>query len=146
VHRQTRVGFQPVNASPAETKDESTLRRWARALKQQSLVVYHAARDPRTPWPVRLLAVAVAAYAFSPIDLIPDFIPVLGYLDDLVLVPLGVWLVVRWLPVDVMETAKAKARDTAQRPTSRGMVAVIVVVWIAAAGALAWWGWRTFAK
>ena len=70
----------------------SRLRRWARALRQQSLVVYFAARDPRTPWPTRLLALGVAAYAASPIDLIPDFIPVIGYLDDLFIVPLGVAL------------------------------------------------------
>ncbi len=121
---------------------ESTLRRWARALEEQSLVVYYAARDPRTPWPVRLLALAVAAYALSPIDLIPDFIPVLGLLDDLVLLPLGVALVVRWVPAEVMAEAKAKARETAQRPTSRGMAVVIVAVWIVLAVALGVWGWR----
>ena len=126
-------------------RDESTLRRWARALKEQALVVYYAARDPRTPWPVRLLALAVAAYALSPIDLIPDFIPVLGYLDDVILLPLGVALVVRWLPAEVMELARAKARATAQRPTSRAMAAVIVVVWIVLAAALSWWAWRAFA-
>jgi uncharacterized membrane protein YkvA (DUF1232 family) len=129
----------------AEVSRESTLRRWARSLKEQSLIVYYAARDPRTPWPVRLLALAVAAYALSPIDLIPDFIPVLGYLDDLILIPLGVTLVVRWVPAEVMVDAKAKARATAQRPTSRGMAFVIVVVWIALAAALAWWAWRKFA-
>ena len=129
----------------APRRDESTLRRWARALKEQALVVYYAARDPRTPWPVRLLALAVAAYALSPIDLIPDFIPVLGYLDDVILLPLGVALVVRWLPAEVMELARAKARATAQRPTSRAMAAVIVVVWIVLAAALSWWAWRAFA-
>ena len=64
-------------------------------LKRQALTVYFAARDPRTPLPVRLLALGIAAYAFSPIDLIPDFIPVLGYLDDLILIPLGIALVVK---------------------------------------------------
>ena len=108
-------------------------------------MVYYAARDPRTPWPVRLLALAVAAYAFSPIDLIPDFIPVLGYLDDLVLLPLGVALVVRWVPAEVMADARAKARETVQRPASRGMAVVIVVVWIGLAAALGWWAWRLFA-
>jgi uncharacterized membrane protein YkvA (DUF1232 family) len=135
-----------MNAPLADAREASTLRRWARALKQQALVVYYAARDPRTPWPVRLLAIAVAAYAFSPIDLIPDFIPVLGYLDDLVLIPLGVALVVRWVPADVMADAKAKAHATAQRPTSRGMAAVIVVVWIVLAVALGGWCWRAFGK
>ena len=133
-------------STPAPTANgESTLRRWARAFKEQSLVVYYAARDPRTPWPVRLLALAVAAYAFSPIDLIPDFIPVLGYLDDLVLLPLGVALVVRWVPAEVMGDAKAKARETVQRPASRGMAFVIVVVWLGLAAALGWWAWRLFA-
>jgi uncharacterized membrane protein YkvA (DUF1232 family) len=127
-----------------DPREPSTLRRWARTLKEQSLVVYYAARDPRTPWPVRLLALAVAAYAFSPIDLIPDFIPVLGYLDDLVLIPLGVALVVRWMPAEVMADAKAKARDTAQRPANKGMAVVIVVIWIVLAITLGWWAWRTF--
>jgi uncharacterized membrane protein YkvA (DUF1232 family) len=128
----------------APRRSESTLRRWARSLKQQSLIVYYAARDPRTPWPVRMLALAVAAYALSPIDLIPDFIPVLGYLDDLILIPLGVALVVRWVPEAVMVDARAKAHATAQKPTSRGMAVVIVVVWIVMAAALGWWAWRTF--
>jgi uncharacterized membrane protein YkvA (DUF1232 family) len=128
----------------AGTSEVSTLRRWARALKQQALVVYYAARDPRTPWPVRLFALAVAAYAFSPIDLIPDFIPVLGYVDDLILIPLGVALVVRWVPADVMADAKAKAHDTARRPTSRGMAVVIVAVWIALTVALGAWAWKVF--
>jgi uncharacterized membrane protein YkvA (DUF1232 family) len=133
-----------MNAPSADVREASTLRRWARSLKQQALIVYYAARDPRTPWPVRLLALAVAAYAFSPIDLIPDFIPVLGYLDDLILIPLGVALVVRWVPADVMADAKAKAHATAQRPTSRGMAVLIVALWLALAAALAWWGWRAF--
>jgi uncharacterized membrane protein YkvA (DUF1232 family) len=130
-----------VSAAPQEA---SALRRWARALKEQALVVYFAARDPRTPWPVRALALAVAAYAFSPIDLIPDFIPVLGYFDDLVLVPLGVALVVRWVPAEVMDDAKVKARDTARRPTSRAMAVAIVAAWILVAAAVGMWGWRAW--
>ncbi|MGH8028626.1 MAG: YkvA family protein [Arenimonas sp.] len=127
-----------------DAREPSTLRRWARSLKEQSLIVYYAARDPRTPWPVRLFALAVAAYALSPIDLIPDFIPVLGYLDDLILIPLGVALVVRWVPANVLVDAKARARDTVQRPTSRGMAVAIVVLWIAMAIALGTWGWRAW--
>lgn len=120
----------------------TALRGWARTLKQQALVVYFAARDARTPWPVRLLALAVAAYALSPIDLIPDFIPVLGLLDDLVLVPLGVWLVLRWMPADVVRDARGQARITAERPVSRGMAAVIVAVWLLAALLVGAWAWR----
>jgi len=112
-----------------------------RALKRESLVVYYAARDPRLPWHVRLLALAVAAYALSPIDLIPDFIPVLGYLDDLVLVPLGVALVVKLTPGDVLADARERAAHAAQRPVSRVAAVVIVLVWIAAI-MLAWRGWR----
>jgi uncharacterized membrane protein YkvA (DUF1232 family) len=112
-----------------------------RALKRESLVVYYAARDPRLPWHVRLLALAIAAYALSPIDLIPDFIPVLGYLDDLVLVPLGVALVVKLTPADVLADARERAAHAARRPVSVVAAAVIVLVWIAAL-ALAWRGWR----
>ena len=112
-----------------------------RALKRESLVVYYAARDPRLPWHVRLLALAIAAYALSPIDLIPDFIPVLGYLDDLVLVPLGVALVVKLTPAVVLADARERAAHAARRPVSVVAAAVIVLVWIAAL-ALAWRGWR----
>ena len=82
----------------------SSLRRWAKDLRQYTLVAYFAARDPRTPWLARVLALLVAAYALSPIDLIPDFIPVLGYLDDLVIVPLGLLLVLRVVPDEVKES------------------------------------------
>ena len=122
----------------------SRFRRWARALKQQTLVVYFAARDPRTPWLARLLAVGVAAYALSPIDLIPDFIPVLGYLDDLLIVPLGVMLVLRMVPAEVLASSRARAEEAATRPTSRGMAVVIVAIWAMAIGAIAWWAWHTF--
>ena len=81
----------------------SRLRKWAKELKRQTLVVYFAARDPRTPWLARLLALGIAAYALSPIDLIPDFIPVVGYLDDLLIVPLGLMLVLRLLPAGVLQ-------------------------------------------
>jgi len=120
----------------------SALRAWAKTLKQQTLVVYFAARDPRTPWPVRLLALCVAAYALSPIDLIPDFIPVLGYLDDLVIVPLGLMLVLRLVPDEVMRAARAQAAIAAERPVSRAMAVAIVAIWGVAAGALGWWLWQ----
>ena len=114
-----------------------------RALKRESLVVWYAARDPRLPWPVRLLALAVAAYALSPIDLIPDFIPVLGYLDDLVLVPLGIALVVRLTPAPVLADARVRAAATAARPVSRAGAAVVIALWLLAV-ALAWVGWRNW--
>lgn len=108
-----------------------SLKQRARELKAFTLVAYYAARDPRTPVLVRLLALLVAAYALSPIDLIPDFIPVLGYLDDLILVPLGLALVVRWLPPEVLESAREQARLAGERPTSKLAAVVIGVVWLA---------------
>ena len=114
-----------------------------RALRRESLVVWYAARDPRLPWPVRLLALAVAAYALSPIDLIPDFIPVLGYLDDLVLVPLGVALVVKLTPATILADARIRAADTVRRPVSRIAAIVIVALWLMAL-LLAWMGWRSW--
>lgn len=121
----------------------SRLRKWARELKQQALVVYFAARDPRTPWLVRLLALGVAAYALSPLDLIPDFIPVLGYLDDLVIVPLGLMLVLRLLPAEVLVAARTKAGHASSKPTNLTMAVVIVAIWAIAVGALGLWVWRT---
>lgn len=120
----------------------SRLRARARELRQQTLVVYFAARDPRTPWLARLLAVGVAAYAFSPIDLIPDVIPVLGYLDDLVIVPLGLMLVLRLIPAEVLSSSRAKANELVDRPTSPVMGMFIVAIWVLAIGTLGLWMWR----
>jgi uncharacterized membrane protein YkvA (DUF1232 family) len=120
----------------------SRLRKWAMELKQQTLVVYFAARDPRTPWFARLLALGIAAYALSPIDLIPDFIPVLGYLDDLVIVPLGLMLVLRLIPADVVSSSRAKASDAVDKPTSPAMAVAIVAIWVIAVGALGVWAWQ----
>ena len=112
-----------------------------RALKRQALTVWFAARDPRLPWGLKLLALAVAAYAFSPIDLVPDFIPVLGLLDDLLLIPLGIALVVKLAPEAVMDDARAHAQVAADKPVSRVAACVIVLLWCGAAG-LAWLLWR----
>jgi uncharacterized membrane protein YkvA (DUF1232 family) len=102
----------------------------ANVLKRYTLVVYFAARDPRTPLFVRLLALLVAAYALSPIDLIPDFIPIVGLLDDLVLVPLGLALIVRLVPANVMEAARARAEAAVERPISYAAAGCIVVLWL----------------
>lgn len=110
----------------------SQLARWAAALKQQTLIVYFAARDPRTPFLVRLLALLVAAYALSPIDLIPDFIPIIGYLDDLILLPLGIALIVKLTPDDVIAAAREKATVLAEKPTSKLAAFAIVALWILA--------------
>lgn len=120
----------------------SRIHQWARGLKQQTLVVYFAARDPRTPRLARLLAFGVAAYALSPIDLVPDFIPVLGLLDDLVIVPLGLMLVLRLLPAEVLGDARARAARAADGPTSRAMAVIIVAIWVVAIGAFGLWVWH----
>jgi len=117
----------------------------ARRIKHDALTVYFAARDPRTPWHVRLLALAIAAYAMSPIDLIPDFIPVLGYLDDVILLPLGILLVIRLTPAEVIEASRLKARAVSEKPTSRVAAAAIVVVWVLSAAGFGYWLWVSWA-
>jgi uncharacterized membrane protein YkvA (DUF1232 family) len=117
------------------------VKRWARALKRDVHAIWLAARHPRTPRGAKLLALAVAAYALSPIDLIPDFIPVLGYLDDLLIVPLGILLVTRMMPPDVLAECRAAADAAGRRPRSLAGAAAIVALWLAAAALLAWWLW-----
>jgi uncharacterized membrane protein YkvA (DUF1232 family) len=114
----------------------------ARALKAQALTVWYAARDPALPWWLRLLALAIAGYAFSPIDLVPDFIPVLGLLDDLLLLPLGIALLLRLTPPAVMARAQARAAAAAQRPVGRIAAVLVVATWVVFAAACAWWFWR----
>jgi uncharacterized membrane protein YkvA (DUF1232 family) len=111
-------------------------KRWAGQLKSETHALYLAYRDPRVPLYAKLFAALVVGYAFSPIDLIPDPIPVLGYLDDLILVPLGVALAVRMIPKDVLSESRQKAREMVERgerPVSRAAAAVIVVLWLALA-------------
>ena len=120
---------------------------WAgrlRALKREALTVWCVARHPRLPWFVRVLALGVAAYAFSPIDLIPDFIPLLVLLDDLLLVPLGVWAVLKLAPADVVAEARAQAAVLADKPVSRMAAAVIALLWLAVMAAFGAWAWRRF--
>ena len=111
-------------------------RRWAGRLKSETYALYLAYRDPRVPLHAKLFVALVVGYAFSPIDLIPDSIPVLGYLDDLIVVPLGVALAVRMIPEDVLSESRQKAQEMVERgerPVSRGAAAVIVVLWLALA-------------
>jgi uncharacterized membrane protein YkvA (DUF1232 family) len=108
----------------------SSLKELTKDLKQLTLVAYYAARDPRTPAHVRVLALLIAAYALSPIDLIPDFIPILGYLDDLILLLLGLALVVRLLPKAVLASAREQAERAAGRPTSAFAAVIILVAWL----------------
>lgn len=117
----------------------ATLRQHARALKRETYALYLACRDRRTPWYARLVAVCVVAYALSPVDLIPDFVPILGYLDDLLLVPLGIALAIRLIPAEVMAESRVQAAAAPQKPTSYGGAVVIVGIWLALAGAASWW-------
>lgn len=119
----------------------STAKTWARRIKQDVLALWIAARDPRTPLTAKLIAGAVAAYALSPIDLIPDFIPVIGYLDDLVIVPLGIMLAVRLIPAPLMVEFRAIAAEHAKRPVSRVGLALVVAVWVIAVIGLLWVVW-----
>ncbi len=120
----------------------SRMKPWARRLSRDGHAIYLASRDPRVPWYAKFLAVAVAGYALSPIDLIPDFIPVVGYLDDLIIVPFGIWLVVRLIPEEIMAEYRAMASEAGQRPVSSraGMVAIISL-WIFGALTLGWIGY-----
>ena len=123
----------------------SRIKAWARRLNRDVHAIYLASRDPRMPWHAKVLAIAVAGYALSPIDLIPDFIPVLGYLDDLIIVPLGIWLVVRLIPEEIMVEYRAIADIAGQRPVSRAGMITIIVLWILAALALGWFGFQKVA-
>ena len=124
----------------------SRLKDWARNLKRNAHAIYFAARDPRTPWYARGLAAAVAAYALSPIDLIPDFIPVIGYVDDLIIVPLGLWLVVSLIPDDLMAECRTRADEAASRPGSVGGMIAIVLLWTVGAVALGWIAHRLWTR
>jgi uncharacterized membrane protein YkvA (DUF1232 family) len=112
---------------------------WARSLTRDTHAVWLAARDPRTPWYAKALGLAVAAYALSPIDLIPDFIPVLGLLDDLLIVPAGLWLTLRLVPPEVMIANRAAAEAAADRPVSRVAGVVVILIWLGLAGAAGLW-------
>jgi uncharacterized membrane protein YkvA (DUF1232 family) len=118
----------------------------ARRLKAETLALYLAARHPGTPWYAKLFVAAIVAYAFSPIDLIPDFVPVLGYVDDLILIPLGISLAVKMVPSSVLTECRARAQEVILngKPTSRLAAAVIVLVWIALATLCVLWAYKAF--
>ena len=117
--------------------DAADPRSLATRLRIEAHAVWLVARDPRTPWAPRLLCLAIAAYALSPIDLIPDFIPVLGLVDDALLVPAGLWLVGRLLPPGLMEEHRAAARAAAERPVSKSGALIVIAIW-AGFALLAW--------
>jgi uncharacterized membrane protein YkvA (DUF1232 family) len=123
-------------------------RQKARELKVQTLALYFAYRDPRVAWYAKVWIALVVAYAFSPIDLIPDFIPVLGYLDDMVIVPLGVFLALKMVPAQVMEESREKASAVlkANRPEFRFMTGVIIGIWVLTVLLVGWLGYQAFRK
>lgn len=108
-----------------------SFRDWAHRLRTDAHAVYLAARDPRVPWPAKLVGLFVAGYALSPIDLIPDFVPVLGLLDDVIIIPFGIWLVLRMVPHEIMAEHRAAAELASNRPVSRTGAAVILLLWAA---------------
>ena len=116
---------------------------WARAIKKDVVALYLAGRDPRVPWYVKAAAVMIAAYALSPIDVIPDFIPVLGYLDEVILLPIAIALVIRMIPEPLMAEFREEAQRRSDRPTSRAAAAVFIALWIASAAFLLWAFWPT---
>src|ERR671912_2990625 len=116
-------------------------KRWARSIKRDVVALWLAARDPRVPLYAKAVAATVAAYALSPIDLIPDFIPVLGYLDDLLIVPLGIMLAVKLIPEPIMADLRVKATEEG-RPTSKAGLVAVILIWIAAIGFTAWLIWH----
>ena len=122
------------------------LKQRARYLKTETFALYLAARDPRMPWYAKFLVAGIVAYAFSPIDLIPDFVPVLGYLDDLILIPLGVALAIKLIPQSVLSECRVRAQETMQngKPVSRVAGAVIVTIWLVLAALCIVWAYEAF--
>lgn len=124
------------------------LKSWAATLKREVMALWFACRDSRTPWYARVLTMLIVAYALSPIDLIPDFIPVLGYLDELILLPIGIYLVLKLVPADAMADARARAQSwvESRQPKPRNWIAaaVIVLVWVVVLWAAFLLVWPTF--
>jgi uncharacterized membrane protein YkvA (DUF1232 family) len=124
-------------------------KRWrdaARGLKREVYTLYYACRDPRVPWYAKAVAACVVAYALSPIDLIPDFVPVLGYLDDVVLIPLGIALVLKLIPAEVLADCRRRAEQTRERVKSWIAAGVIIAIWVATAAIVGYFVMRWFSE
>ncbi|MGS0707164.1 YkvA family protein [Acinetobacter sp. ANC 3781] len=113
------------------------IKQWAKTLKKDIVVVWLVAKDERTPVWIKILALITAAYALSPIDLIPDFIPVLGYLDDIIIVPLGLLLVIKLTPKEIIDDCRMRTSLLAERPVNRWAAGVIILIWLLFLGYLA---------
>ena len=122
------------------------LKNWARNIKRQVMVLWFCCKHPETPWLPKVIAICVVAYALSPIDLIPDFIPVLGYLDDAILVPLGMLLALRLMPASVITDCRLKASEWEEKhepkPINKMMIVVVIAVWIS----IAFWAWSEYSS
>ena len=122
----------------------SELKNWARRIKRDGVMLWFACRDPRTPWWLKALAFFVVAYALSPIDLVPDFIPVLGFVDDVLLLPVLIWFIVRHLPAVIAQDSRLQAEawmaERQAKPVSRAGLVLVLLVW----AAVAWGLWRYF--
>jgi uncharacterized membrane protein YkvA (DUF1232 family) len=118
------------------------VKQWASNVRRDTYAVGLIARDPRVPWYTKALAIAVAGYAFSPLDLIPDFIPVIGFVDDVILVPLGIVLVIKMVPAEIMEEHRAGAARAMELPRNQIVALVIAGIWIAVVAISAWLAWR----
>jgi uncharacterized membrane protein YkvA (DUF1232 family) len=119
-------------------------RQWARIIQRDVHAIYLAARDPRVPWYARAIAFCVAGYAISPLDLIPDFIPVVGLVDDVIIVPLGIVVVLRLIPPEVLAEHRAAAAAAQSRPEARAGAIVVVLIWVAAVALAGWLCYRFF--
>ena len=121
-----------------------TFKNRLRALKSELAALYLAYRDPRTPWYAKVAAILVLAYALSPIDLIPDFIPVLGYLDDLIILPLGIFIAMKLIPAEILVSAHEKAAYSDQAlPTGNDLgIFIILFLWLVGLGLIGWLIWR----
>jgi len=117
------------------------LKTWARRMKRDTLALYLASRDPRVPWHAKTMAMVTAAYALSPIDLIPDFIPVLGYLDELIILPLFIYLTIRLIPPDIIVELRAQADQhlSENRPRSMTGAVVIILIWLSIVSLVVYW-------
>ena len=124
----------------------TTLRAWAKRLKRDVVALWLAAGDERVPWYAKAAAAVVAAYALSPIDLIPDFIPILGYLDDAILLPIGIALTIQMIPAPVMADLRARANELTERPRSTIAAIVVNALWLIVGVALTLAAWTYYRR
>jgi len=123
-------------------------KQYAKSIKVETYALYLAYKDPRVPLYARIFAACIVGYAFSPIDLIPDPIPVLGYLDDLVIIPVGIWLALKMIPPAVLEECRIQAQEVIKqgKPVNRVAAVIIVIIWLIIAGLIVFYGYRLLKK